>query len=941
MRSKRLELKESLKQQKPSTTNRQQALKKHNPSTTKRQEALENQRLSTTKPCSASVNSGRLANEIVTDAVDERLKVVPPEKQKLAATNQCFAFVDEFVSDAVDERLDAVALEKQSSSATKPFSAFINSRREKQNVTDAVGERLNVIALEKQRSLTIKPCSAFVSCSRENEIVTDPVDVRLNVVDGGSDIKDEDAGTLDSCSDIRDGDAEILGDEDLQIVEDQSLPTNSDEDANVLDADGDRYEQIVQDQSLPTYSDEDADILDADGNGEMQIVEDQSLPTNFENLSSKRKREMVRRQVTDPHSESNNVNCTSMPSGKRIPIIFDKYGRPCDVGSEEFASDIGKIVRVHCPPAIESWTKVPNSMKENIWKDVIVKYVVPEIYKPNILSRASKSYKNWKRQLRVELDKHETVAERKMNLPWRLIKKREDWETFVDFCNTDEDKKRRAAGKKARESVEFIQSCGRKGIYRKIYELEKESPIGEVNRAAIFVETHFSKTINDPESSSISDTKLKLIKELVETNPDGQKDIDNDAVALVCGRDTRGVVRGMGGGVSRTKVLRAASVETLRKAQQENKSLQSDIHLPNHTSAPSNQSASHIQNCTSTLSNQSASQMPAKNYVSPCPNSQINNSGSNIVNEKNTVRKSQSSRIISGSVYKYRHEFPESWFIQGKQRVDSKTTDWFFYPPTTNSQGSGDENRSQKKARKIEIRSRKEARKYLLEEEKKAKELAPEASNLLGHSRLVSDVPNSPARSRLAPPVSNSPACSRLPPPMSNLPVHSHLAPSVSNLPARLSCLAPPACNLPATSCLIKNFKGRTIALGSINTADPPAEHVYSLIIEEIFDRNAELFDKDGRLGDIMIGGVINWPKACVESNFPASSCFITNFKRRIIAVGSLNTADQLMEHVYGIVVKEIYDKEAELFDEDGKLGDVIIGGVINWPKACVKPCRQ
>ncbi|KAI3939493.1 hypothetical protein MKW92_013104 [Papaver armeniacum] len=228
-----------------------------------------------------------------------------------------------------------------------------------------------------------------------------------------------------------------------------------------------------------------------------------------------------------------------------------------------------------------------------------------------------------------------------------------------------------------------------------------------------------------------------------------------------------------------------------------------------------------------------------------------------------------------------------------------------------------------------------------MEEGKKAKELAPEASNLPGRSRLVPDVPNSPARSRLAPPVSNSPASSRLPPPMSNLPAHSHLAPSASNLPPRLSCLAPPVCNLPATSCLIKNFKGRTIALGSINIADPLAEHVYSLIIEEIFDRNAELFDKDGKLGDIMIGGVINWPKACVESSFPASSCFITNFKRRTIAFGSFDTADQAMEHVYGIVVKEIYDKEAELFDEDGKLGDVMIGGVINWPKACVKPCRQ
>ncbi|KAI3957989.1 hypothetical protein MKW98_020631 [Papaver atlanticum] len=860
MRSKRLELQEAQQKQK-------------NLSTAKRQESLRNLRSSTTKTRSGSVNNRRREKEVVTDAVDEGLN---DRREK------------EIVNDAGDEGLDAVALEKQSSPATKSRSAIVNGRRAKENGTDAVGETLKAVALEKKKSLTVKPRGSLVDGRRAKEIVTDAVDERPNVVDDmhdtGGDVRDEETGTVNSWSDIRDEDADmvdtgsdardvvtdILGADgygDMQIADDQWLPTNSGEDADndILDADGNGDMQFAEDQPLPTNSYEDADVLDADENADMQTVDDQSLPTNSENVagsSRKRKYEMVQRQLTDPHSEYANFTgygqgSTSVPTDRRIPITFDKYGRPCDVGSEEFATDIGKIVRACCRPAIESWRKVPNSMKENIWINIIARYVVPEIYKPNVLSRASKSYKTWKSQLRVEMDKHETIAEKKINMPWRLISNREDWESFVDFCNTDEDKKRRAAGRKARENLEFLHSCGRKGIYRKLYELEKESPTGEVNRAAIFVDTHVSKNINDPESSSISDIKLRLIKELVEANPDGQKDIDSDAVAQVCGLDGKGVVRGMGGGVSRAKVLAsAASVETLRKVQQENKSLQSDIeslrlqlviHTPNHTSTPS---ASPIRNCTSAPSNQSASQAPEASYLPA------------------------RSRLA-----------PDVPNLSARSPV------------------------------------------------------APPSPNLPARSRLATDVPNLPARSRVAPPSPNLPARSPVAPPSPNLPARSRLAPLASNLPAR-SSLAPPASNLAASSCFIKNFKGRTIALGSINTAAPPMENVHSLIIEEIFDRNAELFDQDGKLGDIMIGGVINWPKACVESNLPASSCFIRNFKRRIIAFGNFSSADRRMEDVYSVTIKEIYDRDAELFDEDGKLGDITIGDVINWPKACVKPCR-
>ncbi|XP_026457058.1 uncharacterized protein LOC113357811 isoform X1 [Papaver somniferum] len=963
MRSKRLELQEALKMQ------------KHKPSTKKRQEALQNQRLSTTKPRSASINNGRRENEILTDVADERPNAVAPEKQKSSATKSCSGFITgrrakKVVTDAVvGERLNAFALEKQRSLTIKPHISFVNGQREKESVTEAVEKqtssttkscsavnddswaneivritvdaRLDAVSFKKQRLSTTEPSSAFVNHRKESEIVTDQEDERLNAVadmlDAGKDTGDEDAETPDTWTDTRDEDADILdadGDRYVQVLEDQLLSTDSDEDSNILDADGNRYVRIAEDQLLPTDSDEDAGVLDADGNRYMQIAEDQLLRTDsdedadvldanvygdvpiVEDIDSDEGADTLdgdanddieivedQWQPTIAYCSSNGQGSTSMPSDTRIPIIFDKYGRPCDVGSEEFVTDIGRILRAHCPPAIDSWKIVPNSIKENIWKAVVIRYVVPEVYKPSILEKARKSLKSWKHSLRLELDKYETVAERKINIPWRLITKREDWESFVDFCNTDEDRKRREAGRKAREKLEFLHSCGRKGIFRKIYELEKENSTAEVSRAAIFVDTHFSKNMNDP--------KMRLVKELVEANPDGQKDIDNDAVALVYGRDSRGSVKGMGGGVSRTMIHASApSLEILRKVEQENKSLRSDLHLlrtqlglhtPNDTSTPSNQSAPQTQNRTSTASNQSA--VHTQNRTSTPSNQSVprtQNHPSTPPNQSAPHTQNRTSTPSNQSA----PQAPEVSNLPARLRL---------VPESSNLPGRSHSN--------LPARSR----------------LVPEASKLPARSRFAPEASKLPARSRLTPEASNLPALSRLAPEVSNSPVPSRLAPEVSNFPAR----APPVSNMHSNSCFINNFKGRTIALGSFNAADPPMEHAYSLSIEEIFDRDADLFDRDGKLGDIMIGGVINWPKACVEFNLPASSCFIRNFKGRIIASGSFNTTDSPALHVCSVIVKEIYDRHAELFDEDGKLGDIMIGCVINWPSACITPCQS
>ncbi|KAF9597299.1 hypothetical protein IFM89_017083 [Coptis chinensis] len=69
----------------------------------------------------------------------------------------------------------------------------------------------------------------------------------------------------------------------------------------------------------------------------------------------------------------------------------------------------------------------------------------------------------------------------------------------------------------------------------------------------------------------------------------------------------------------------------------------------------------------------------------------------------------------------------------------------------------------------------------------------------------------------------------------------------------------------PFTRYFLKNFKKRTVVLGSVSS-DVISTDSYSITIDDIFDCTAELYVGEGTLADISIGDTITWPKTFVES---------------------------------------------------------------------------
>ncbi|KAF9612900.1 hypothetical protein IFM89_004316 [Coptis chinensis] len=110
-------------------------------------------------------------------------------------------------------------------------------------------------------------------------------------------------------------------------------------------------------------------------------------------------------------------------------------------------------------------------------------------------------------------------------------------EAFVDICSIEEDKTKRFNGKLAREQMKNPHTTGRMGAVPVIEQLE------EINK-------------------------------LVSNEPDiVERDLNNDPVAMVIGRDGRGRVRALGGGV--TKTIYHASTPYKEIAQREKRAHES------------------------------------------------------------------------------------------------------------------------------------------------------------------------------------------------------------------------------------------------------------------------------------------------------------------------------------------------------------------------------
>eukprot|EP00268_Persea_americana_P024559 TRINITY_DN2396_c1_g1_i15.p1 TRINITY_DN2396_c1_g1~~TRINITY_DN2396_c1_g1_i15.p1 ORF type:complete len:332 (-),score=42.02 TRINITY_DN2396_c1_g1_i15:434-1429(-) len=226
-----------------------------------------------------------------------------------------------------------------------------------------------------------------------------------------------------------------------------------------------------------------------------------------------------------------------------VPFTFGPNGQPIWPNSSNLCALIEQFVKTHVAPAFPSWNDVPDALKDQVWQIVSNMYTVSSSHKQWVLRKANATWKNWKSSLRRNVyDKYLTDAERRAHVPPYV--RQEDWEIFVDMCSTPEVQASREMGRAAKSASRSPHTSGRKGQAGVVEELRQQNLDKEVSCTYIWIATHTRK------GGLVSSQQLDAINRIyVADNFVAQRDLKNDAVAMVFGCDSQGHVSDMGMGV--------------------------------------------------------------------------------------------------------------------------------------------------------------------------------------------------------------------------------------------------------------------------------------------------------------------------------------------------------------------------------------------------------
>ncbi|XP_058115400.1 uncharacterized protein LOC131258246 isoform X2 [Magnolia sinica] len=239
-------------------------------------------------------------------------------------------------------------------------------------------------------------------------------------------------------------------------------------------------------------------------------------------------------------------------SNSRKKVEFNQVGQLVGENAVSFSTFIGRLTRAHCPIRYADWRSVPDSDKDNLWSMVRDTYEIDEKYKEKVLQKVNKSLRNWKWELRRHYDKFDQDAEGRRNCPKGV--KQEEWECFIDVESSEQSISRRENGKASRKEMKHPHTTGRRGAARTAEKMLMENPNAIITRTDLYVATHTRSDGSYP-TPELSIT-MERIKSIIASDPAStQRDLDHDPVAQVCGRDSRGLVRGMGEGISKTTIM--------------------------------------------------------------------------------------------------------------------------------------------------------------------------------------------------------------------------------------------------------------------------------------------------------------------------------------------------------------------------------------------------
>ncbi|KAL5824510.1 hypothetical protein ACOSQ3_020573 [Xanthoceras sorbifolium] len=277
----------------------------------------------------------------------------------------------------------------------------------------------------------------------------------------------------------------------------------------------------------------------------------------------------------------NRFDSNKIAKAKEMSIGFNEFGQPVGDGSIVLSTFFGTLVTQLIPITYKSWPEVPEILKNSVWETTKTKFGLDGIGKDYVLSSMCNCWRQYKSKItkKVRSVPPGPGATRAIQIlrPDNIVDD-EEWIKFVKFRLSSEfDGISRHYSELAKKN-DTPQTTSRKGMARlreelRLAKLEANEDSEEVDRVETWIAGHKHKD-GMPVNENVGET----IKQMEAISLDKTTIIREDAVSQVLGNEHRGRVRGLGFGVTPTRVQVAViGKQTTTQLQEEMKTLRQQV----------------------------------------------------------------------------------------------------------------------------------------------------------------------------------------------------------------------------------------------------------------------------------------------------------------------------------------------------------------------------
>ncbi|KAL5840363.1 hypothetical protein ACOSQ4_012971 [Xanthoceras sorbifolium] len=255
---------------------------------------------------------------------------------------------------------------------------------------------------------------------------------------------------------------------------------------------------------------------------------------------------------------SNQINFNKIAKAKEVGVTFNELGQPLGDSSIALSTCIGTITTQMIPITYSSWPEVPDVVKDSVWETMKARFGLDDVGKSNVFNSMNTCWRQYKSRLTKRIRELSSGPEAGRMI--QLLKPTnitdEDWSQFVSNRLSSEFDIISSKYSDLAKKNKAPHTTSRKGLARLREDLRAKKSVEsgdledtEVDRVETWIAGHKHK-----DGTPVTEDAGEIIKQLEEISGNQATSISDDAVSQVLGKEHRGRVRGLGGGVTPTRV---------------------------------------------------------------------------------------------------------------------------------------------------------------------------------------------------------------------------------------------------------------------------------------------------------------------------------------------------------------------------------------------------